>query len=359
MRYPQSIAESAEILRLVLPRIAQHGGRYVPTDYCVWYEHLAGVNPPLSQALESHLQDSKSIESKLIDQLHARHVQQRDEQSTVQMQTGLSELISKLTLLASSSGEDAAEFSRTLQSCEQDLGAIGDSDGLRRVVELLVVATASARRSTDQMRTELSASQQDMESLRQQLGTLQGEALTDPLTGLRNRRGLEQSVAQLSANAIDGLAGTAILIADIDHFKLVNDTFGHLIGDQVIRSCAQVLTGAVKGRDVVARFGGEEFLILLPDTPAKGAMALAEQIRLAVHKLRIQRGEGNDSHPISISIGVALPNAGESMSQVIERADQALYQAKNAGRNCVRLASESLQAKTVKTADPAARQASA
>jgi len=100
-----------------------------------------------------------------------------------------------------------------------------------------------------------------------------------------------------------------------------------------------VLKSAVKGRDIVARFGGEEFMVLLPDTPARGALALAEQIRTAFSKVRIRRTGSKESiDQITISIGVAVPARAESMEQAIERADQALYQAKSDGRNCVRVA---------------------
>jgi diguanylate cyclase len=178
-----------------------------------------------------------------------------------------------------------------------------------------------------------------MITMREQLGTLQGEALTDPLTGLRNRRGFELAVAQVVAASGRGLEGTALLLADIDHFKRINDTYGHLFGDEVLRASAQVFTGAVKGRDVVARFGGEEFLILLADTATIGAIALAEKIRKAFGEVRIRRtGREETIEPVTISIGVAVPAAAESIEQVIERADKALYQAKNEGRNCVRLA---------------------
>jgi len=207
------------------------------------------------------------------------------------------------------------------------------------VIRSLVTSTTTARAATESLQAHFEASQAELHTLRDQLGTLKGEALTDPLTDLHNRRGFEQAVTELYGDRKDALVGAAILMADIDHFKRVNDTCGHLFGDQVIRACAQVLSGAVKGRDVVARFGGEEFLILLPDTPGHGALALAEQIRTAFSKVRIRRTGSKESiDQITISIGVAVPAPAESLEQAIERADQALYQAKSDGRNCVRVA---------------------
>jgi diguanylate cyclase len=130
------------------------------------------------------------------------------------------------------------------------------------------------------------------------------------------------------------------MIADIDHFKRVNDSYGHLVGDQVIRALAQVLQNCVKGRDIAARWGGEEFIVLLPETPGEGAVMLAEQFRTAFGKTRIKRGgkqqELNDT--VTISIGVAQIGKGEQLEHAVDRADTALYQAKNGGRNCVRVA---------------------
>jgi diguanylate cyclase len=339
MHYPQTAAESAELLRLVLPHIARHGGHYAPTAYSVWYEHLAGLNQPLSAELNSRLQAPESIGQPDIEQLHQRHVAARDSRSAQAMQEGLKELLRKLGEVAAISGDVTADYARALAASEQQLGAISDAAGLQRVIRSLVDSTTAARTTTEKVQAELEASRTELAQLRSNLGELQTEALTDPLTGLHNRRGFERTLAELFGEKGDQFTSAALLLADIDHFKRVNDTYGHLVGDQVIRATAQVLKSAVKGRDIVARFGGEEFMVLLPDTPARGALALAEQIRTSFGKLRIRRSGSDEAiAQVTISIGVATPLAGESVEQTIDRADKALYQAKNEGRNCVRLA---------------------
>jgi len=339
MRYPQTPAQSAELLRLVLPRIAQYGGHYGPSSYAVWYEHLAGLNKSLSEAINTRLQAPEAIGQPEIDKFYERHVAERENRSAAQLQDGLSELLGKLAKVAATSGEGTAEYARALGECERELGNIADAEGLQRVIKSLVRSTSEARSAAEKVRAELEASRAEMQQLRDSVGNLQSEALSDPLTGLHNRRGFESALTDLYGVGGSGLASAALLMADIDHFKKVNDTYGHLIGDQVIRATAQVLKSAVKGRDVVARFGGEEFVVLLPETPGHGALALAEQIRAAFGKLRIRR-QGSDEiiAQITISIGVATALPGESVEQAIDRADQALYRAKNEGRNCVRVA---------------------
>jgi len=339
MPYTESPDRSAEILRLVLPRIAKHGGHYAPPSYCVWYEHLAGINAPLSAALECHLRETPRIELSAMEQLYAKHVQGRDVHRAEQLQAALGELVRRLAAAATTSGAGVEAYAKVLAASEQALGSVNDADSLQRMVRSLVDSTASARDTTETLRAEVEATKNEVETLRGQLSSLQGEALVDPLTGLRNRRGFDKAVADLFGERQNSLTGAALLLADIDHFKRVNDTYGHLFGDQVIRACAQVLTGAVKGRDVASRFGGEEFLILLPDTAASGALALAEQIRTTFGQVRIRRGGTQETgDPVTISIGVAVPAPGESLEQAIDRADQALYQAKSDGRNCVRVA---------------------
>ncbi len=345
MRYRQTPVQSAELLRLVLPRIAKHGGHYGPAAYSVWYEYLAGLNQPLNAELDKRLQEPDELAPPDIDKLYQQFVSGREQREAEQIQSGLSELLGKLANVAAASGQGTADYARTLEECERELASIGDAEGLQRVLKSLVQSTATAHSAAEKVQTELQASRTELQQLRDSVGNLQSEAQSDPLTGLLNRRGFERTVAELYAESGDGLGKAALLMTDIDHFKKVNDTYGHLIGDQVIKAAAQVLKSAIKGRDIVARFGGEEFVVLLPDTPAQGALALAEQIRTAFGRLRIRR-QGSDEliAQVSISIGVATPLADESVEHAIDRADQALYRAKNEGRNCVRFADSAVAA---------------
>lgn len=156
-------------------------------------------------------------------------------------------------------------------------------------------------------------------------------AETDQLTGIANRRrtslALEQAVDAARASG----RPVSIAMFDIDHFKQINDTYGHQAGDEVLKRVAADAGGQLRSGDTIGRFGGEEFVIVLPDTPASAAMSVAERVRAAIQA-------GGDNPCVTISIGVAEQAPGETCDTLLRRADQALYAAKREGRNLLRLA---------------------
>ncbi|MGE0373538.1 MAG: GGDEF domain-containing protein, partial [Gammaproteobacteria bacterium] len=145
----------------------------------------------------------------------------------------------------------------------------------------------------------------------------------------------------LARHVPDAHGNLCLLLADIDHFKNINDNYGHLLGDKVIRQVAQTMNATVKGSDTAARYGGEEFAILLPNTSLNNARKLAEQIRLKVERIRVRRADnGSTLGVVTISVGAACYRLGDSADSLIHRADMALYAAKNNGRNQVMIESE-------------------
>ena len=157
----------------------------------------------------------------------------------------------------------------------------------------------------------------------------------DSLTGLRNRRDIEERLfAELSAARRHG-SSLAVLLIDIDHFKQVNDTQGHQAGDAVLSTTAQTFKSTLRAEDSVGRWGGEEFLAVVPDTDTDGVLAIAERLRAQVAKSG--SGSADPRARITVTIGVAVWSAG-GIDDLISRADHALYAGKAAGRNNVQLA---------------------
>ncbi|MBV4497773.1 diguanylate cyclase [Pseudomonas sp. SWRI12] len=225
-----------------------------------------------------------------------------------------------------------------------------DLEGLKQVLENhlegLLGTMDQHRQQRDQREQEVSTRlksladrvalmEQDAQVVRENLEEQRQKALVDPLTGLPNRAAwserLEHEVGQWQQH------GNSLLLAmlDLDHFKRINDNYGHLAGDRVLKLIASVLRKRLRGSDFIARFGGEEFVLLVPDTPLAAGAKLAEALRLAIEACPFHfKGE---PVTVTVSVGMTAFKPGEHSDSVLKRADQALYRAKNAGRNRVEL----------------------
>lgn len=181
-----------------------------------------------------------------------------------------------------------------------------------------------ALRPTMQLATQIAHS---YDELRQQMNLLMTftEVRTDPLTGLSNRRAFDDSLATLFGLKSRYGNSFAMMIVDIDYFKRVNDSQGHLYGDQILQQTARLLDDCARDTDIVVRYGGEEFIIVMPESELSGAAAFAERVRLEVEQ----------DLPITVSCGAAAAHDDDNPATLFARADEALYAAKNAGRNCV------------------------
>ena len=169
--------------------------------------------------------------------------------------------------------------------------------------------------------------------------SMEERATTDGLTGLTNRRAFSERFDQLHALSERTGQKYAVILTDIDHFKSVNDTYGHPVGDEVLRRVAAVFGGRSRRVDIVARYGGEEFVLVLPDTDGLGAEHFANELRKEISEMTMNSEHGNFN--VTISMGVAeFPADGNDRNELLERADQSLYWCKEHGRNCVRRWSE-------------------
>ncbi len=160
-------------------------------------------------------------------------------------------------------------------------------------------------------------------------------AVTDGLTGLYNRRYFESHLMNAVSTVQDGNKSLSLLMMDIDHFKQINDTYGHNVGDEVLRELGVRILDSVRGVDLAARYGGEEFVVLLPDTGLGVAVNVAERLRRRIGSEPFGVSTDGGSLPVTCSVGVTSCEPGEDALALVKRADQALYSAKNSGRNRV------------------------
>ncbi|MFN0040943.1 MAG: GGDEF domain-containing protein [Burkholderiales bacterium] len=339
-KYSDSKESSAELLRLVLPMMAQHPSAFHPVSYSLWYEYVAGKNVPLKESIDLALKAGETFTEEKVAALYFQFIAERELAEGMRAQSNLERILADLGKTVAAASIQTSDYKASLDQHGETLKKGGDMPALEALVKSLVAATQTMHASSATLKKELESSNLAVEKLRADLVQAKGEAHTDPLTGIRNRRGLDEAVRKAEADEESaGLSGACLIILDIDHFKRCNDSYGHLFGDKVIRVTAQILASNVKGRDVVARIGGEEFAVFLPQTPLQGARTLAETLRSTVERGRIKRVEtGETVNNITVSLGVAAYVPGESFENFMRRADLALYASKTGGRNRVSVA---------------------
>ncbi len=335
MQYSQTREQSAEILRITIGHMGRQQASFHPASYALWYEHAAGLNPPLSVELEARINANSPLTEADVWRLYSTYIASRDAQAVESMRSELLQLLNDTSDLASSSGVHVVAFGEQLQGHSRNLQKSATAARIEEVLRDLLEQTQHMCTVNSTLSQQLASSTQKVHDLTHRLRNTQAEALTDPLTGLRNRRGLERALEE-RRDAAQGLKGVSLMLADVDHFKRINDEFGHLAGDQVLQAVARTFHTRTKGCDIAARLGGDEFAVLLPETTAEGALALAEQIRAALQRERVASiAQGAYVHTVTLSVGIAHCDAGGSLDSLIQRADLALYAAKRAGRNRV------------------------
>ena len=244
--------------------------------------------------------------------------------------------------LTTTVGEDRAADERIGSQLGKLVGAFrsNDSEAIRSEAEgiVAVVQEVMAKRSESQKRM-LGELSQKIVDLREELHEVREKAALDPLTQLFNRAALDAHLDRVADLAFLLSSSPCILMIDVDHFKKCNDTYGHPVGDEVLRRVADMLVrNFLRREDFVARYGGEEFVVVIPDSSLHNAELRAERLRQSIAELEIETSKGKIQ--VTVSVGLASLAAGDTGVSWLARADAALYEAKGAGRDRVRVARE-------------------
>jgi len=236
--------------------------------------------------------------------------------------------------------EAGQRYSVSLAQADKTLPKLASPEEVGVIVRFLIAENAKMQHEAGDLRRRLEQSQSQIEKLRSNLVEAQEMGMRDPLTSLSNRRGFDASLArELAAAQAQGTA-LCLVMADLDNFKKVNDDFGHVVGDEILKLLAAVLGENMRGSDSLARYGGEEFAIILPGAELEDAKRLTERVRSQLEAKQLAVNEsGREIGRITASFGVAQLRKEDDAQSLIERADAKLYEAKCAGRN--RVAAES------------------
>ena len=339
--YPDSKEKAGEIFRLTTAYLAKHDLILNPINFSLAYHYVTGVNTAFNKRMDELLENEGGWQDESVGKLFRHYVCSCDEAVLRDLREELMDIVAHtLGTMIDLTGKT----SLTNEKIKRHIDTLAESEKIENVmqaVSAIIAETRSLVTETNQFETQLLNSTDEVEKLKEELSYARQEAMLDPLTGVMNRRGFDQTLATVISEVLDQqhAANFCLVLIDIDRFKEVNDNHGHLLGDKVLRAVAELLTRHTKGKDACARFGGDEFAILLPDIGSNNAKNLAEYLRSTIEKIVLKRpNTGAVVGGISVSIGVAAFRMGETIEDFLNRCDQALYRSKSLGRNRVTLA---------------------
>lgn len=307
-----------------------------PHNFAVFHAYCAGTKPALKRDIDALIGTGNPIPQNALDAVREKYVAPKVEATIANLSADMSGALGEVLERIARAERDTTEYGKTLSAATGELGDVHSGDDLTKLVGTLLSATQAMEARTKDLETELHRSSQEVEELKTKLDDVRLESLTDPLTGIRNRKAFDVELERAFRHAGASGEPMCLFMCDIDRFKMFNDTWGHQTGDQVLKLVAQCLSENVKGRDTAARYGGEEFGVILPQTQLSDAVHLANAIRTRVEsKKLLKKSTGDILGAITISIGVAQLAGNDTMETLVRRADSCLYAAKRGGRNLV------------------------
>jgi diguanylate cyclase len=307
-----------------------------PRNYSVYYEYATGRNFDLNDAYDKIVSRGKMTQQQC-DELYYKHVLSDSEKEFLEgANKVINEELAKVLTFLNLSTQGTDRFEEHLDIFSGKLKKAESVDMLREAVKKITEETQIVTKQNEKLQVELAETSAELHAVRDDFDRVHREAQIDPLTQVGNRKFFDQEVVRTIAEAREKCSTISLLMIDIDHFKNFNDKHGHLVGDQVLRLVARTLVENLKGRDVIARYGGEEFVIILPDTRLQDAARVADILRSSLATKQItRRGTNEIIGAVTISIGATEYIANDDGDALIARADKALYEAKQTGRNRV------------------------
>ena len=330
------LQESAGYVRLALPLMSQYNIPITPRNYAVWYDYVSGKSRELRDAIDAMLSKAEQFSDEINDVLYQRFCSEMDEGALVDLRNNLRQLLLDIFSQVAQLTEQAGEYETIVSKSVDKLSEGTSIQDIRSVVDDIIVETKKIGRSGRATQEKLQEATAELESLKKEFEQAKAAALVDFLTGIANRKAFDMAIKGSVEDVASDTEPLSLLLIDIDHFKRFNDEYGHIVGDEVLRLVARKIKENVRGRDFVARYGGEEFAVILPGTPVLGAKTVAENIRVSFSEGRLKRVKTSEYlGTLTISIGAAQYRPGESVEALVDRSDQALYFAKDAGRDRV------------------------
>ena len=336
MKFADNTTQAADFLRQSIPLMVKHSIPPNPLNYSLWYAYVSKALPKLNSQMDKTLETYGTCPNIVSEQLFRDYLINDEIDNAEDIQNALLAVMGDLESHASNTVQDTRAYNEILQDSLAALRDSSDDQSLEMIIQKLAVNTESISESARLFQQKIDDAQTEISNLKQELEKTRQDASVDPLTGLFNRRVFD---IELNAHTSKPTPDISLMMIDIDFFKKFNDTYGHLMGDKVLQYVGQMVKNECAAPLLPVRFGGEEFAVLLPQKTADEAASLAEILRAKIQAIRIkQKKTGEVISSITASFGVARLNPSETVEALISRADAALYQAKEAGRNNVQIA---------------------
>lgn len=308
-----------------------------PDNFAVFYGYYSDTNPNLKMSMGALLDQYGKLTQSQCTELFLAHLSLEAENKVLQSAaTNIADEIKSVMSVLETSATNSDQFNETLNTFTGTLQSNVSLDQIRAAVSRVANETRVMAEQNQRLHAQLTHSTQELTEMRYNLDEVRKASLVDPLTNVGNRKYFDAELVRVIEESEEAGTPLSMLIGDIDHFKKFNDTFGHLIGDEVLKLVAKTLVENLKGRDIIARYGGEEFVILLPQTTVQDAERVGNQLRSILATKQVRRRRTNETlGVVTISLGATQYVSKEDSDAFIDRADAALYEAKQTGRNKV------------------------
>jgi diguanylate cyclase len=335
--YTENREQAAGIAATALAEMASEGAPPNPQNFSIWYDFLTNRNPALvryiNRARERKLKLNAERHRDIFEKFFAVDgTEGLPEGWTEKIEAAAGRIVEALA----AAGAGTEKYGAALVTYSGHLTTAESKADIAAIIADILRETKGMGGEIRTLQGQIEESHSEVSELRRQLAATQQEAVTDRLTGLFNRRGFDEALARMVDEARIERQPLCLILADIDHFKKFNDEHGHQIGDQVLRLVGRTLHDGTKGRDLAVRYGGEEFALILPETPLKGAAVVAENLRRTLESRRLARKGSDEGYGvITMSFGATEYIIGETLESLVARTDKLLYRAKEKGRNRV------------------------
>lgn len=307
----------------------------LPDNYTVWYNQVLDAVPEINKEVErldkTQTKYSRSVNRRLYETyiIYSGSTAPA-EKYAIMIQDLLDKIVSEVK------GQDGSlnSFTNNLTGMLDKIKHVKDIDDLDCILVDLCADIGKQIVKNKELERSLTEKSIEVDELKKEYESVSREMITDELTGVGNRRGFNRRLAIEISSYVKTKEQFSVLAIDIDKFKLFNDTYGHLVGDKVLCFIAKTMAASIKSKDGIYRVGGEEFMVVLPNTNLTCAYIVGERIRQAIaNKVLIISTASNLTENVTVSIGVSSYTSEDSASTVADRADRCLYLSKNNGRN--------------------------